>query len=111
MPTSPPIADVLTPRPEVLEGTLTDAIFAASLGDVVLDSGPDVYRDPADFFSATHPSDGLRVLLNDAFGRVGGGRPDCAVDGALERVVSVCLNDSPPGLPIGSTAPRGASRS
>jgi hypothetical protein len=74
----PLLFDTLTPRPEVREGALSDAIFAASLDDVVAEAGPDVYREPAAFFAATHPSDGLRSLLNEALGRVGAGRPDAS---------------------------------
>ena len=75
---TPSLFDTLTPRDEVLSGTLSDAIFAASLDDVVTGVGPDVYRDPRTFFASTHPSDGLRSLLNEALGRLGGGRPDAA---------------------------------
>src|SRR3954466_5110022 len=70
--------DAVEPREDVLEGTLTDAVFAASLDDVVADSGPDVYRDAAAFFASTYPSGGLRSLMNEALGRIGGGRPDAA---------------------------------
>lgn len=64
------------PREDVLEGALSDAIFAASLDDVVSGSAPAVYGDPATFFAGTHPSAGLRTLLDEALGRAGGGRPD-----------------------------------
>ena len=47
----PLLFDTLTPRPEVRAGALSDAIFAASLDDVVADAGPDVYRDPAAFLA------------------------------------------------------------
>jgi len=43
----PLLYDTLTPRLEVREGALSDAIFAASLDDVVADAGPEVYREPA----------------------------------------------------------------
>ena len=64
------------PREDVLEGTLGEAIFAASLDEVVAGSAPAVYGDPKTFFAGTHPSAGLRTLLDEALGRVGGGKPD-----------------------------------
>lgn len=70
--------DVVQPRPDVLAGTLTDAVFAASLDEVVAGTAPDVYGTPADFFASTYPSAGLRSLLDETLGRIGGGRPDGA---------------------------------
>lgn len=64
------------PRADVLAGTLTDAIFAASLDEVVAECAPKAYGDPATFFAATHPSAGLRSLLNEALGQVSGRKPD-----------------------------------
>ena len=64
------------PREDVLEGDLSEAIFAASLDEVVAGSAPAVYGDPKTFFAGTHPSAGLRTLLDEALGRVGGGKPD-----------------------------------
>jgi hypothetical protein len=65
-----------SPRRDVLDGVLSDAIFAASLDDVVTGTAPDVYRDADTFFAATHPSEGLRDLLVTALGRLTGARPD-----------------------------------
>ena len=66
------------PRPEVLSGSLTEAIFAASLDEVVEGTAPSAYGDADFFFAATYPSGGLRTLLNEALGRLGGGKPDGA---------------------------------
>lgn len=66
------------PRPEVLEGTLTETIFAASLDEVVAGTAPEAYGQPAAFFRSTHPSAGLRQLLNEVLGRISGGKPDAA---------------------------------
>lgn len=74
----PELHDVVEPRPDVLAGTLTDAVFAASLDEVVTGTAPDAYGKPADFFAATYPSAGLRSLLGEVLGRIGGGRPDGA---------------------------------
>ncbi len=73
---TPAIFASVEPRADVLDGVLSDAIFAASLDEVVLGSAPAVYGDPETFFAGTHPSAGLRTLLDEAFGRVGGGRRD-----------------------------------
>ncbi|KWW98639.1 hypothetical protein LI90_266 [Carbonactinospora thermoautotrophica] len=68
----------VVPRREVLAGELTEARFAASLEEVVAETAPDAYGDADAFFAATYPSAGLRSLLNEALGRVGGGKPDGA---------------------------------
>jgi hypothetical protein len=64
------------PRRDVREGILSDAIFAASLDEVVGGTAPDVYGKGDSFFGATHPSEGLRDLLTTALGRLTGGRAD-----------------------------------
>jgi predicted AAA+ superfamily ATPase len=56
------------PRDDVLQGDLTDAIFAASFGQLVRNQGPAVYRDPAHFFQNTFPTDALRSLCQRVFG-------------------------------------------
>ncbi len=81
----PQLFDAMTPRDEVLAGTLTDAVFAASLDDVVEETGPKVYRDAAAFFSATYPSAGLRALLNESLGRAGGPSPRARPSSASRR--------------------------
>jgi hypothetical protein len=65
-------------RDDVISGELTEAKFAASLEDVAVGTAPDVYRDAGMFFAGTYPSGGLRTLLNEALGRLGGGKPDGA---------------------------------
>lgn len=72
------IYEAVDPRPDVLSGELTEAVFAASLDDVVARVGPAAYHEPSVFFPATYPSIGLRSLLNEVLGRIGGGRPDGA---------------------------------
>jgi hypothetical protein len=70
--------DLVRPRDDVLAGELTEARFAASLEDVANDQATEAYGDAGKFFAATYPSGGLRTLLNEALGRVGGGKPDGA---------------------------------
>ena len=66
------------PRADVLAGELTEASFAAGLEEVITGTAPQTYSDPATFFASTYPSAGLRTLLNEALGRLGGGKPDAA---------------------------------
>ena len=68
----------VTPRDDVLSGDLTEAKFAASLEEVAAGTAPDTYQDAGTFFAGTFPSGGLRTLLNEALGRLGGGKPDGA---------------------------------
>lgn len=63
-------------REDVLSGELPDAVFAANLDAVVAEDpdAPATYRDAETFFDITHPSEGLRDLLNECLGRVSGTR-------------------------------------
>ncbi len=63
------------PRPEVLKGELREEIFAARLKDVIEGQADPVYQDPAIFFDNTYPTAGLRVLLDEALGRLTGMKP------------------------------------
>lgn len=64
------------PRRDVREGVLADAVFAASLDEVVAGTAPAAYGDPGMFFSSTFPSAGLKSLMAEVFGRLSGVRPD-----------------------------------
>jgi hypothetical protein len=68
--------DQVRPRPEVLDGELTEAMFAASLEEVASGSAPPAYGSAETFFATTHPSAGLRTLLDEALGRLSGKHPD-----------------------------------
>jgi len=68
----------IKPRRDVLAGELTESRFAAGLEDVAAGTAADTYGEPETFFAQTYPSEGLRTLLNEALGRVGGSRPDAA---------------------------------
>lgn len=70
------------PRPEVLQGDLEDAIFAADFGHVVEGNAPKVYQDPAEFFRNTHPAEPLRKVVTTVFDRLAS--PDEA--GAVARL-------------------------
>jgi len=64
--------DACTPRRDVLEGTLTESMFAAKLSDVVNGVAADVYKIPADFFASTYPTEGMRSLIDESCGRLTG---------------------------------------
>jgi hypothetical protein len=63
------------PRPEVLKGELKEDIFAARLMDVILGKAEIVYQDPRVFFDNTFPTQGLKDLLSETFGRLTGKQP------------------------------------
>lgn len=63
------------PRPEVLSGELREEIFAARLRDVVEGCADNLYQRPETFFDNTYPTEGLRLLLDEALGRLSGAKP------------------------------------
>src|SRR5258708_24832427 len=67
-----PIFQTCVPRDEIFSGELREEIFAARLRDVIEDRAEAVYQDPATFFDNTYPTSGLRLLLNEALGRLTG---------------------------------------
>ncbi|WAL61207.1 ATP-binding protein [Thermocoleostomius sinensis] len=68
----PSIFDTCIPREEILAGELSLDLFAAKLRLVVEGSAPKVYQDPQVFFANTFPTDGLKTLISEVFGRLMG---------------------------------------
>lgn len=64
--------DICTPRPDVLQGTVTESSFAADLAEVLRNEGPLEYRDAKIFFANTHPTHGLKNLLRHVCARLSG---------------------------------------
>ncbi|MBM4047966.1 MAG: ATP-binding protein, partial [Planctomycetes bacterium] len=64
------VQSVCKPRPEVLNGDLDDAIFAADFGDLIAGKAPKVYGDAAIFFENTHPAKQLCKVVEAVFGRL-----------------------------------------
>ncbi len=58
------------PREEILSGELSLDLFAAKLRLVVEGNAPQVYQDPSIFFANTFPTDGLKTLIKEVFGRL-----------------------------------------
>lgn len=67
---------VATPHKDIQEGKLSEAIFAADLGDVVNGNAPLEYQDPSLFFQKTYLTQGLRNLLENVLSRLKGERGD-----------------------------------
>lgn len=80
----PSIRTTCTPRDDVLEGGLSDDHFAAQLDQIVRDpAGYPVYGDPDQFFAATYPTEGLRLLLESTFGRMSGHKTKASEHGVM----------------------------
>ena len=67
----PSIFDLCKPRREVLAGE-PDAIFAADLWDVISGTAHKDYRDPVRFFTGTHPTENLKLLVKEVSERLAG---------------------------------------
>ena len=68
----PTIFDTCRPRRDVLDGTLTEADFAADLAQVIVGKSADDYCDPTRFFANTYPTRGLKNLLENVCARLSG---------------------------------------
>ncbi len=68
----PTIFDTCRPRPDVLDGTVADADFAADLAQVLTGRASAAYRDPVRFFANTWPTRGLKHLLANVCRRLSG---------------------------------------
>ena len=71
----PTIFDLCTPRADILQGSVTEAEFAADLARVLTNEGGTAYADyanPARFFANTYPTRGLKDLLANICRRLSG---------------------------------------
>jgi len=66
------VFDTCVPRDEIRAGDLSLDLFAAKLRPVVEGKAPQIYQQPAVFLSNTFPTDGLRTLITEVFGRLTG---------------------------------------
>ena len=83
------IQTTCTPRPDVLGGHLSDAMFAANLDKIVRNPAAyPVYGDSEQFFALTHPTKGLRTLLARTFGRLTGAKVPGAEHGVIRSQTS-----------------------
>ncbi len=76
---APTIFDSCQPRQDILNGTMSEAEFAARLGPVLSGQGPADYADARRFFANTYPTSGLKELLGQVLGRLAGHGSSSAV--------------------------------
>lgn len=71
------IFHLCSPRDDVLRGGLQESDFAADLAQVLRGQAPPEYQNPAVFFANTHPTTGLKRLIDNVCRRLGalGGAP------------------------------------
>src|SRR6056297_124113 len=67
---NPLIFDTCQPRADVLSGAVSESSYAADLEMVLDGSAPPDYLDPDRFFAHTHPTRGLKRLLESVFTRL-----------------------------------------
>ena len=67
-----PFHTIAVPHSDILEGRLTQDVFAADLWNVCNGRGPDEYKDAVQFFDKTYETDGLKHLLSIVERRLGG---------------------------------------
>ena len=68
----PNIFKTCVPRDEILSGELSFELFAAKLKMVVDGNAPRIYQQPDIFFANTYPTNGLKTLISEVFGRLVG---------------------------------------
>lgn len=68
----PSVFEICTPRGDVLSGTVSETSFAADLSQVLKGTAPEEYLDPTRFFANTHPTVGLKALLQNVCQRLRG---------------------------------------
>jgi hypothetical protein len=64
--------ELCVPRDDVQQGTIRESEFAADLALVLREKAPKEYQDAATFFANTHPTDGLKRLLDNISRRLSG---------------------------------------
>ena len=75
-----PWREIVTPHPDVTSGNYQQAEFAADLAKVHRGEASSEYGDPAEFFSRTFLTDGLRDLLAQALKRLSGNGGEPAIE-------------------------------
>lgn len=67
-----PFHSIAVPHRDILEGRLTQDVFAADLWEVFKGRGPDEYKDPTLFFRKTYLTEGITNLLEVVENRIKG---------------------------------------
>lgn len=68
----PLVFDTCKPRADILSGEVSESSYAADLELVLEGKAPRDYTDPERFFAHTHPTRGLKRLLESVFARLSG---------------------------------------
>ncbi|HOJ31267.1 MAG TPA: DUF499 domain-containing protein [bacterium] len=68
--------EVTIPHKDIREKRISEAVFAADLGDVVYGNAPLEYKDANTFFQKTYLTQGLKNLLENVLSRLSGGKGD-----------------------------------
>jgi predicted AAA+ superfamily ATPase len=68
----PSIFNTCIPRAEIQAGELSVDLFAAKIRPVVEGTAPLVYKNANTFFANTFPTDGIKTLIREVFGRLTG---------------------------------------
>ena len=63
---------VAKPHKDIIAGRLSEAIFAADLGNVFSGTAPPEYQDAVTFFEKTYVTKGLKDLLENVFSCLAG---------------------------------------
>lgn len=87
--TAATVFETCHPRSDVLQGSVTEADFAADLAQVITGQGSQEYLEPARFFANTYPTRGLKDLLANVCrcltGAGGEAAPRLTAGGGKER--------------------------
>jgi hypothetical protein len=70
---------VVTPHKDIREGRLSEAVFAADLGDAVAGRGPEEYSDARLFLEKTYLTKGLENLIANVLSRLISGKGDAFI--------------------------------
>jgi hypothetical protein len=70
---------VTTPHKDIKTGKMSEAIFAADLGDVIRGKAPLEYQDASIFFQKTYLTQGLKNLLENVFSCLSGSKGDSVI--------------------------------
>ncbi len=74
----PTVFETCRPRGDILEGSVSEADFAADLAQAAKGGGSGAYLDPAEFFANTYPTRGLKDLLANVCRRLSGAGGEAA---------------------------------
>jgi len=77
-PSLPQVWNVNTPYKEVINGVLSEDVFAASLGKVFSNRAESIYQDPIEFFDKTYITETIGLLIKDIADKLNGKHPEFA---------------------------------